>query len=102
MKILHICLGNYFSDGCTYQDNMLPKYHVLQGHEVMVIAPRLSFNKEGKWEKLPEEDYVTKDGFRLLRIDYKSQSKFNIILRRHKDFNRIVEPGSRDRSLNHQ
>lgn len=91
MKILHICLGNYFSDGYTYQDNMLPKYHVLQGHEVMVIAPRLSFNKEGKWEKLPVEDYVTKDGFRLLRIDYKSQSKFNIILRRHKDFNRIVE-----------
>lgn len=91
MKILHICLGNYFSDGYTYQDNILPKYHVLQGHEVMVIAPRLSFNKEGKWEKLPEEDYVTKDGFRLLRIDYKSQSKFNIILRRHKDFNRIVE-----------
>lgn len=91
MKILHICLGNYFSDGYTYQDNMLPKYHVLQGHEVMVIAPRLSFNKEGKWEKLPEEDYITKDGFRLLRIDYKSQSKCNIILRRHKGFNRIVK-----------
>lgn len=91
MKILHICLGNYFSDGYTYQDNMLPKYHVLQGHEVMVLAPRLSFNKKGKWEMLPVEDYVTKDGFRLLRIDYKSQSKFDIVLRRHKGFAQIVD-----------
>lgn len=96
MKILHCCLGNYFSDGYAYQDNMLPKYHVLDGHNVMVIAPRGAYGKNGKWAMLPEEDYTTKDGFRLVRIDYKKPYIFGKLFRSFKGFPKLVDGFSPD------
>ena len=38
MKILHICLTGIFTEGFSYQENMLVKYHRLAGYEVEVAA----------------------------------------------------------------
>lgn len=72
MKIVHLCLSNFFIDNYSYQENMLPKYHVLQGHTVTVVASLVSFDKAGEPCLLDgaSESY-TKDGFKLRRIDYK-------------------------------
>jgi hypothetical protein len=45
MKVVHLCLGCFYIDNYSYQENMLPKYHKLAGHEVSVVASLVSFDK---------------------------------------------------------
>lgn len=72
MKIVHLCLSSFFIDNYSYQENMLPKYHVKQGHDVTVIASLVSFDKLGKPCLLRGESiYITSDKFKVIRLDYK-------------------------------
>jgi 1,2-diacylglycerol 3-alpha-glucosyltransferase len=72
MKIVHLCLSNYYIDDFSYQENLLPKYHVLQGHNVTVIASLVSFDSNGKPCLLDAESIkMTKDGYKVIRVDYK-------------------------------
>ena len=48
MKIVHVCLACFFPDGYAYQENMLPKFHRAAGHDVEVIASRVTFDQNGK------------------------------------------------------
>ena len=52
MKIVHICLAGLYMSGWGYQDNMLAKYHKLEGHEVSVIANDYVYDEKGNYEKL--------------------------------------------------
>lgn len=38
MKICHLCLNGPYNEGWNYQENVLPKYHVKQGHTVFQIV----------------------------------------------------------------
>ena len=38
MKILHCCLAAFYIDNFSYQENIFPKIHKLQGHQVHIIA----------------------------------------------------------------
>ena len=42
MKILHICMSQY-SDGWSYQENLLAKYHLQAGHEVYLLTSEYCF-----------------------------------------------------------
>lgn len=82
MRILHLCLGNYFADNYSYQENMLPKYHAKQGHFVEVIASLFTFNAEGKGEYLTEAcRYRDENGFDVVRLNYKRPLKWNRFFR---------------------
>lgn len=84
MKILHICLGNFFIDNHSYQENMLTKFHVLQGYEVTVLASLVTFDKNGKISLLNEDStYFTKDGCKVIRVNYNKKGiyRFNKRLR---------------------
>lgn len=48
MKIVHLCLGAFFPDNYSYQENMLPKFHKKLGYEVEVIASQETFDKNGQ------------------------------------------------------
>ena len=37
MKIVHLCLGCFFPDNYSYQENMLPKFHKELGYDVKVL-----------------------------------------------------------------
>ena len=87
MKIVHLCLSCFFIDNYSYQENMLPKYHVKMGHEVTVIASLVSFNKEGKPCLLPSPSVrMDKDGYKVIRLAYKEPIKINRILRKYEGF----------------
>lgn len=47
MKILHLCLANFYIDNYSYQENMLPKFHKKLGYEVEIIASMQSFDRNG-------------------------------------------------------
>lgn len=71
-RILHLCLGNFYIDNYSYQENILPKYHKLQGHEVKIIASLYTYNKNGEPDYIKEsKSYYNENGILVTRINYK-------------------------------
>lgn len=76
MRITHLCLGCFFPDGYSYQENMLPKYHKKLGHDVTVIASLQTFNDNGEISYMPEAtEYINENGVLVIRLDYKKPLK---------------------------
>ena len=71
MKILHICLASHYTEGMTYQDNLLPDQNAKDGHETIVVSDCYKYDN-GKLVKVPEEDRVLESGVRLIRFEYTS------------------------------
>lgn len=64
---------------------MLPKYHIIQGHDVQVLASLVSFDTNGNPCLLDKEsEYMTHDGYKVIRTDYKHfLYSFNKFFRRY-------------------
>ena len=102
MRILHLCLGNFFIDNCSYQENLLPKYHVLQGHEVTVIASLFTYDEKGKGTYLQEPSrYEDKNGYRVIRLAYKTPIRWNRFFRHYKGLLRTIEEINPDIIFSH-
>ena len=69
MKIIHIVLSGPFTEGMTYQENLLPIQNALDGHNVLIVASCLGWDK-GKIIRMTECDKIIQFGIRLIRIDY--------------------------------
>lgn len=67
MKIVHICMTQY-SDGWTYQENLLAKYHKIAGNEVTVITSKYHF-KEGKLVEDNRREFVDINDVRVVRLE---------------------------------
>ncbi|MCC8381948.1 glycosyltransferase family 4 protein, partial [Xenorhabdus sp. PB30.3] len=67
MRILHICLASNYTEGMTYQDNLLPLQNALDGHDVCIIADCSTY-KDGKVVQTEPCDYVLSSGIRLIRL----------------------------------
>lgn len=93
MKIVHLCLSNFFIDNFSYQENIITKYHVKQGHEVTVIASLFSFNKNGRGYYMKEpSEYINNDGVKVIRIAYKKPFvKLNRLKRHYEGFMEKLE-----------
>ena len=72
MKIVHLCLSNFYINGYSYQENMLAKYHKLMGYEVVVIASRISFDANGKYCLISSGVDYDAD-IKVIRLDYKKR-----------------------------
>ena len=70
MKILHCCLAAFYIDDFGYQENILPKFHKIQGNEVKIIASTETYlaNKELGYVK--PESYFTSDNIPITRLAY--------------------------------
>ena len=97
MKIVHLCLANYFVDNYAYQENMLAKYHILQGHDVTVVASLRTY-QEGVVHYLTDPDnYISREGYRVRRIDYKGPlPTFNGFFPRYRDLIPALEDEAPD------
>lgn len=74
MKILHLCLSNFYIDGYGYQENMLVAEHVRAGHDVHVLASTETFGSVGKITYLPPGSYMGSDGAIVERLPYRFAS----------------------------
>lgn len=84
MKIVHLCLGCFFPDNYSYQENMLPKFHKQLGYEVEVIASLVTFDKDGKGTSLEEGSlYQNEYDIKVTRLDYKKPVKIYRKLKRY-------------------
>lgn len=84
MKIVHLCLSAFFIDNYSYQENILPKYHVRMGYDVTVIASLFTFNEKGKGCYLSgPTEYNSSNGFHIIRLAYKKPTRINRVLRKY-------------------
>lgn len=97
MKIAHICLANFYIDGYSYQENLLPRYHKKMGYEVEIVASLFTFDKNGKGTFLSEcEPYFNEDGIKVSRLSYRKPSKLYRKLRRYNGLQHVIEKASPD------
>ena len=97
MKIVHLCLGAFYPDNYSYQENMLPKFHKKLGYDVEVIASTQSFDENGN------ECYVSRLGpyqnefdIKVTRLPYKSGNKIWKKLKRYKGTYAAIEKAHPD------
>ena len=84
MKIVHLCLGSFYPDNYSYQENLLPKFHKELGYDVEVIASTQSFDEHGKVCFLPNAGIYTNEyGIKVTRLPYKSVNKIWKKLKRY-------------------
>lgn len=73
MKILNICMNAPFTEGYSYQDNLLSEYQKKAGHEVTVVTSTKTRDEQGKICTISPCDKVMNNGVRLIRINVKGK-----------------------------
>lgn len=69
MRILHICMSQY-TDGWSYQENLLAKYHAAAGHEVLMLTSMRCY-REGKLTKDDRLHFTDVNGIPVTRLPQK-------------------------------
>ena len=82
MKIVHLCLSNFYIDNFGYQENILPKYNKDDGHEVTIIASRFTYQK-GKPGLADVGEYINADGIKAVSYTHLDVYKRQLQSRRH-------------------
>lgn len=70
MRILHCCLAAFYIDNYSYQENILPRMHKLQGHEVAILASTETYIDNSKLAYVKPSSYHTTDGIPISRVPY--------------------------------
>ena len=97
MKVVHLCLGSFYPDNYSYQENMLPKFHKELGYDVEAIASTQSFDEHGKVCFLPNAGtYQNEYDIKVTRLPYKSESNVWKKLKRYVGTYAALEKASPD------
>lgn len=96
-KVVHLCLANFYTDGYSYQENMLPKFHQKLGYETEIIASLDTFNKAGQFVQY-SGDLVYRNEYDIpvRRLPYRSPEKLYRILRRYQGVREALEQAKPD------
>lgn len=93
MKILHCCLAAFYIDNYGYQENMLPKMHKLQGHEVAILASTETYMDHKELGYTRPGSYINEYGIPVTRIPYVNNLPHRISskLRIYSGIKRVLE-----------
>lgn len=69
MKIAHVCLAGAYTEGMSYQDNMLVDINRQDNHEILIVSDCMKFQDNRLVETAPENSF-TKNGARLIRLPF--------------------------------
>lgn len=89
MKILNISMSAPFTEGYSYQDNLLSEYQYKCGHDVTVLTGIITRDANGNKVTTDPCNKVMDNGVRLIRI--KSRSKVMGILGYYPQISSIIE-----------
>ncbi|MAO65717.1 MAG: hypothetical protein CL666_12040 [Balneola sp.] len=70
MKILHLCLANFYIDNYGYQENILPKHHKALGHNVKIIASTETYIDNRDLGNIEPKSYQNEDDISVTRLPY--------------------------------
>lgn len=85
-KIVHVMLAGLVTDGWSYQDNMITKYHKKLGYDVTMITLQWIWGTDGKREIFEKTDYYNSDGVKVIRLPITGQNKLERKFKRFKNF----------------
>ncbi|MED3725790.1 glycosyltransferase family 4 protein [Priestia filamentosa] len=88
MNIVNICLCGPVTDNWSYQDNLLAKYQKKLGHNVTILTSQFVWDSNGNITICEKNDYINKDGVRMLRLKLKGSNNFN---KKFKKYNGVFE-----------
>lgn len=93
MKIVHVCLANFYIDHYAYQENLLPRFQKKAGHEIQIIASTEIFEDRIRLGYTKPYTYVNEDGIKVIRIPYVSwlPHKIAVKLRIYPDIEKYLE-----------
>lgn len=89
-NIVHICLNGIVTDGFSYQDNLLPKYHKRLGYNVFIITNEFVYDKTSI-VKTTNVNYVNDDGVSIIRIPTKGNKDFSCKFKKYVDLYSTIE-----------
>ncbi|WP_180953118.1 glycosyltransferase [Eggerthella timonensis] len=69
MRLLHVGLSSHFTDGMTYQDNMLVEQNVRDGHTVMYVSDCQSYSN-GRLVRVAPGIQILSCGATLIRLRF--------------------------------
>lgn len=90
-KILNICVNGIYTDGYTYHENLLPKYHKKLGYDVYILASEYEFGRNGKPQKADKMNYVDKNGIKIQRLSIVRGKTIEYKFKRFKGFYQALE-----------
>ena len=69
MKVLHIALSCFYVEGLGYQENLLPKYHKLLGHDVTILTSEFSNSHLGTPKYLGLKEYDNDNSIHVIKVE---------------------------------
>ncbi len=84
-KILHICLNSPLTDRWNYQDNLLPKYHKINGNNVVILTSSYTRNIQGEIVYDNRKAYYNENDIKVIRLRNKYYTNFKSKFKKYKD-----------------
>ena len=102
MKIAHVGLASFYTDGMTYQDNQLAEQNFRDGHQVLYVSNAAKY-EGGKIVETGYEDTILPCGVRLVRLPYEHVVNHFVSdkLRKVKGLYKLLEDFAPDVILSH-
>ena len=94
MRIVHIC--PIFTDGFSYQENYLVKFHRRLGMNVSVISSTWVYNTNGQLCQTSMGQYVNRDGVRVIRLQLAKNKRYTHKFKRFEGFVKVLDEESPD------
>lgn len=88
VKVVHIMLCGPVTDGWSYQDNLLTKYHKKLGCDVTIITSQWVWGENGKLIKFEKSNYQNESNVKVIRLPIKGKDNF---LRKFKCYEGVAE-----------
>ena len=82
MKIVYICLCGLYIPGWSYQENILSKYQVQEGHSVTIITSKWIYDKNGHFVLYDGDSEENDHGAKIVRLTINGNKDFNRKLKR--------------------
>lgn len=83
MKIVHVCLTAPYTDGWSYQENLLVKYHKLLGNNVTVITNTWKYDSNGKICIDDRSGYYDQNEAKIIRLKEKNNKNVRAKFRKY-------------------
>jgi 1,2-diacylglycerol 3-alpha-glucosyltransferase len=104
MRIAHVC-PSIFTDGLTYQENLLARQHRDDGHAVLIVSSveAVDPRQNARMLQHPAGEHQTVDGIRLVRLPYRASLPRAVArkVRALKGLRQVLEQFRPDRVLFH-
>jgi glycosyltransferase involved in cell wall biosynthesis len=93
---MHLCLAGMITDGLSYQENLLIKFHKKLGMDVSVITSQWIYGSNNELIKVSNMEYVDEMGVKYYRLSIKNRDNINNRLKKYNNVVKILDKTAPD------